>query len=203
MAEAKATKKPTTPRLPSEVFSVDFNESLVHQALTSYMSSERQGSVLLKNRSAVRGGGKKPFRQKGTGRARAGTIRSPLWVGGGVTFANVKNYSKKINRKMAKKALASILSKFKSEKRLDLVEDVSFKEPKTKIASEYFEKTGYESALLITSELDQNTMLAIRNLKKFSFLDARDINPYDLMKADHILLTHSAIPILKEVLSVK
>ena len=203
MAEAKATKKPTTPRLPSEVFSVDFNESLVHQALTSYMSSERQGSVLLKNRSAVRGGGKKPFRQKGTGRARAGTIRSPLWVGGGVTFANVKNYSKKINRKMAKKALASILSKFKSEKRLDLVEDVSFKEPKTKLASEYFENTGHESALLITSELDQNTMLAIRNLKKFSFLDARDINPYDLMKADHILLTHSAIPILKEVLSVK
>ena len=203
MAETKATKKPTTPRLPSEVFSVDFNESLVHQALTSYMSSERQGSVLLKNRSAVRGGGKKPFRQKGTGRARAGTIRSPLWVGGGVTFANVKNYSKKINRKMAKKALASILSKFKSEKRLDLVEDVSFKEPKTKIASEYFKKTGQESALLITSELDQTTMLAIRNLKKFSFLDARDINPYDLMKADHILLTHSAIPILKEVLSVK
>ena len=203
MAETETTKKPTTPRLPSEVFSVDFNESLIHQALTSYMSNERQGSVLLKNRSDVRGGGKKPFRQKGTGRARAGTIRSPLWVGGGVTFANTKNYSKKINKKMAKKALASILSKFKSEKRLDLVEDVSFKEPKTKIASEYFEKTGHESALLITSEIDQNTMLAIRNLKKFSFLDARDINPYDLMKANHILLTHSAVPVLKEILNVK
>jgi len=203
MAETKSTKKTTTPRLPSEVFSVDFNASLVHQALTSYMSNERQGSVLLKNRSDVRGGGKKPFRQKGTGRARAGTIRSPLWVGGGVTFANTKNYSKKINKKMAKKALASILSKFKSEKRLDLVEDVSFKEPKTKIASEYFKKTGQESALLIASELDQNTMLAIRNLKNFSFLDARDINPFDLMKAKHILLTHSAVPILKEVLNVK
>ena len=203
MAETKSTKKTTTPRLPSEVFSVDFNASLVHQALTSYMSNERQGSVLLKNRSDVRGGGKKPFRQKGTGRARAGTIRSPLWVGGGVTFANTKNYSKKINKKMAKKALASILSKFKSEKRLDLVEDVSFKEPKTKIASEYFKKTGQESALLIASELDQNTKLAIRNLKNFSFLDARDINPFDLMKAKHILLTHSAVPILKEVLNVK
>tara|TARA_B100001057_G_scaffold244913_2_gene245193 strand:+ start:11557 stop:12168 length:612 start_codon:yes stop_codon:yes gene_type:complete len=203
MAETKSTKKTTTPRLPSEVFSVDFNASLVHQALTSYMSNERQGSVLLKNRSDVRGGGKKPFRQKGTGRARAGTIRSPLWVGGGVTFANTKNYSKKINKKMAKKALASILSKFKSEKRLDLVEDVSFKEPKTKIASEYFKKTGQESALLIASELDQNTMLAIRNLKNFSFLDARDINPFDLMKAKHILLTHSAVPILREVLNVK
>ena len=203
MAETKSTKKTTTPRLPSEVFSVDFNASLVHQALTSYMSNERQGSVLLKNRSDVRGGGKKPFRQKGTGRARAGTIRSPLWVGGGVTFANTKNYPKKINKKMAKKALASILSKFKSEKRLDLVEDVSFKEPKTKIASEYFKKTGQESALLIASELDQNTMLAIRNLKNFSFLDARDINPFDLMKAKHILLTHSAVPILREVLNVK
>ena len=144
MAEAKVTKKaakPETkkaakPKLPSEVFSVDFNESLVHQALTSYMSNERQGSVMLKNRSAVRGGGRKPFKQKGTGRARAGTIRSPLWVGGGVTFANTKNYTKKINKKMAKKALASILSKFKSEKRLDLVDDVSFKEPKTKLAQE-------------------------------------------------------------------
>ena len=97
MAEKKVTKKTTKPKLPSEVFSVDFNESLVHQALTSYLSNERQGSVLLKNRSAVRGGGKKPFRQKGTGRARAGTIRSPLWVGGGVPFANVKNHTKKIN----------------------------------------------------------------------------------------------------------
>ena len=131
MVEKKLTKKTTKPKLPSEVFAVDFNKSLVHQALTSYMSNERQGSVMLKNRSAVRGGGKKPFRQKGTGRARAGTIRSPLWVGGGVTFANEKNHSKKINKKMAKKALASILSKFKTEKRLDLVDDISFKKPKT------------------------------------------------------------------------
>jgi large subunit ribosomal protein L4 len=167
------------------------------------MSNERQGSVMLKNRSAVRGGGKKPFKQKGTGRARAGTIRSPLWVGGGVTFANTKNYTKKINKKMAKKALASILSKFKSEKRLDLVDDVSFKEPKTKLAHNYFNKCGQESALLISSNLDQNTMLAIRNLKHFSFLDAKDVNPYDLLKAKHILLTHSAVPILKEALNVK
>ena len=90
---ATETKKTTAPRLPSEVFSVEFNQSLVHQALTSYLSNQRQGSVKLKNRSDVRGGGKKPFRQKGTGRARAGTIRSPLWVGGGVTFANIKNLS--------------------------------------------------------------------------------------------------------------
>ena len=99
----KAAAKTSAPRLPAEIFSADFNPSLIHQALTSYLSNERQGSVLLKNRSAVRGGGKKPFRQKGTGRARAGTIRSPIWVGGGATFANVKNYEKKINKKMAKK----------------------------------------------------------------------------------------------------
>ena len=211
MAEAKETKKAAKletkkaakPRLPSEVFAVDFNESLVHQALTSYMSSERQGSVMLKNRSAVRGGGKKPFKQKGTGRARAGTIRSPLWVGGGVTFANTKNYTKKINKKMAKKALASILSKFKAEKRLDLVDDIKLKEPKTKLAQEYFKKSGQESALLISSDLDQNTMLAMRNLKHFNFLDAKDVNPYDLLKAKHILLTHSAVPVLKEALNVK
>ena len=103
MAEKKTTKKATKPKLPSEVFAVDFNESLVHQALTSYMSNERQGSVMLKNRSAVRGGGKKPFRQKGTGRARAGTIRSPLWVGGGVTFAHSKIIQKKSIKKWQKK----------------------------------------------------------------------------------------------------
>ena len=158
---------------------------------------------MLKNRSAVRGGGKKPFKQKGTGRARAGTIRSPLWVGGGVTFANTKNYTKKINKKMAKKALASILSKFKAEKRLDLVDDIKLKEPKTKLAQEYFKKSGQESALLIASDLDQNTMLAMRNLKHFNFLDAKDVNPYDLLKAKHILLTHSAVPVLKEALNVK
>ena len=193
-------KKTTKPKLPSEVFSVDFNESLIHQALTSYMSNQRQGSVMLKNRSAVRGGGRKPWRQKGTGRARAGTIRSPLWVGGGVTFAHTKNHDKKINKKMAKKALASILSKFKSEKRLTLVEDVNFKEPKTKIAADYFNKKGCDSALLITNDADQNTMLAIRNLKNYNFLDVKDINPYDLLKAKHILLTHSAVSVIKESL---
>jgi large subunit ribosomal protein L4 len=197
---ATQEKTTTAPKLPTEVFSVEFNESLVHQALTSYMSNQRQGSVLLKNRSAVRGGGRKPWRQKGTGRARAGTIRSPLWVGGGVTFAHTKNHEKKINKKMAKKALASILSKFNSEKRLTLVKDVNFKEPKTKMAEDYFTKTGHDSALLITNDADQNTMLAIRNLKNFSFLDAKDINPYDLMKAKHILLTHSALPVIEESL---
>jgi len=191
-------KSTTTPRLPSEVFSVEFNESLVHQALTSYMSNQRQGSVMLKNRSDVRGGGRKPWKQKGTGKARAGTIRSPLWVGGGVTFAHTKNHDKKINKKMAKKALASILSKFKTEKRLTLVEDVNFKEPKTKIAADYFNKTGCDSALLITNDADENTILAIRNLKNFSFLDAKNINPYDLLKAKHILLTHSAVPVIKD-----
>ena len=197
---ATEEKSTATPRLPAEVFSVEFNESLVHQALTSYMSNQRQGSVMLKNRSAVRGGGRKPWRQKGTGRARAGTIRSPLWVGGGVTFAHTKNHDKKINKKMAKEALASILSKFKTEKRLTLVEDINFQEPKTKMAADYFNKTGCDSALLITNDADQNTMLAIRNLKNFSFLDAKDINPYDLLKAKHILLTHSAVSVIKESL---
>ncbi len=203
MPKAVEKEKTSTPKLPAEIFSVDFNPSLIHQALTSYLANERQGSVLLKNRSAVRGGGKKPYRQKGTGRARAGTIRSPIWVGGGVTFANVKNYEKKINKKMAKKAISSILSKFKSEKRLQLVEDIAFKEPKTKLAKNFFEKMKLDSALLITSDADQNTMLAIRNLKGFSFLDATDINPYDLIKAKNLLVTHSAVPKIKELLNVK
>lgn len=201
--QTKPKAKASAPRLPTEIFGVDFNPSLVHQALTSYLSSQRQGSVLLKNRSAVRGGGKKPFRQKGTGRARAGTIRSPIWVGGGATFANVKNHEKKINKKMAKKALASILSKFKAEKRLQLIEDVSFKEPKTKLAEQFFKKSGLNSALLITNDVDENTMLAIRNLKNFSFLDVTEINPYDLIKAENILVSHSSISVLKELLNVK
>ena len=167
------------------------------------MSSERQGSVLLKNRSDVRGGGKKPFRQKGTGRARAGTIRSPIWVGGGVTFANVKNYKKKTNKKMAKKALASILSKFKTEKRLDLVKDIKFKEGKTKEAKLFFEKMKLDSALLISDEFDQKSILAMRNLKNFTFLEVSDLNPYDLIKAKYILITHSSVPKIKELLNVK
>ena len=186
--------------LSDKCFGVDYKKTLVHQVITSYFSNGRENISAQKNRSAVRGGGKKPWRQKGTGRARAGTIRSPLWVGGGVTFAHTKNHEKKINKKMAKKALASILSKFNSEKRLTLVKDVNFKEPKTKMAEDYFTKTGHDSALLITNDADQNTMLAIRNLKNFSFLDAKDINPYDLMKAKHILLTHSALPVIEESL---
>ena len=202
-SETSKSTKTASPKLPSEIFSVDFNESLVHQVLTSYMSSERQGSVLLKNRSDVRGGGKKPFRQKGTGRARAGTIRSPIWVGGGVTFANVKNYKKKTNKKMAKKALASILSKFKTEKRLDLVKDIKFKEGKTKEAKLFFEKMKLDSALIISDEFDQKSILAMRNLKNFSFLEVSDLNPYDLIKAKYILITHSSVPKIKELLNVK
>ena len=186
--------------LPDSVFGQEFNADLVHQLVTTYIANGHQNTKGQKNRSAVSGGGKKPWKQKGTGRARAGTIRSPLWVGGGVTFAHIKNHDKKINKKMAKKALASILSKFKTEKRLTLVEDVNFQEPKTKMAADYFNKTGCDSALLITNDADQNTMLAIRNLKNFSFLDAKDINPYDLLKAKHILLTHSAVPVIKESL---
>ena len=196
-------KEKTAAELPETIFEQDFNEDLVHQLVNTVISNNHSGTKAQKNRSDVSGGGKKPWRQKGTGRARAGTIRSPLWVGGGVTFAHAKNHTKKINKKMAKKALASILSKFKSEKRLELVDDISFKKPKTKLAQDYFKKTGQKSALLIASELDQNTMLAMRNLKDFNFLDAKDINPYDLLKAKHILLTHSAVPVIKEALNVK
>ena len=130
---ATQTKKTIAPRLPSEVFSVEFNQSLVHQALTSYLSNQRQGSVKLKNRSDVRGGGKKPFRQKGTGRARAGTIRSPIWRGGGVTFASrPRDYSKKINKKMYKAALRSIFSELLRQEKLIAIEHPKIKNPKTK-----------------------------------------------------------------------
>ena len=171
-------KKVKDMTLNKDIFGLDLKEEIIYRMVRYQLSKKRSGNHKTKGISEISGTTKKPFKQKGTGRARAGTIRSPIWVGGGATFANVKNYEKKINKKMAKKALASILSKFKAEKRLQLVEDVSFKEPKTKLAEKYFEKSGLSSALLITNDADENTMLAIRNLKNFSFLDASEISPF-------------------------
>ena len=201
MAEKKVTKKTTKPKLPSEVFSVDFNESLVHQALTSYMSNERQGSVLLKNRSAVRGGGKKPFRQKGTGRARAGTIRSPIWRGGGVTFASrPRDYSKKINKKMYKAALRSIFSELLRQEKLIAIEHPKIKNPKTKEMVSFLSKLSLENVLIITDEIDKNLHLASRNIPHVNVVTTAEINPVMLLKPHKVAITPAAFKKIEELI---
>ena len=203
MAEAKTTKKATKPRLPSEVFSVDFNESLVHQALTSYLSNERQGSVMLKNRSAVRGGGKKPFKQKGTGRARAGTIRSPLWRGGGVTFAaRPRDFSKKINKKMYRAAIKSIFSELVRQNRLVAIEKPVLEKPKTKEIANFLKEFSLSKVLIIIDELDMNLYLSARNIPNVDVITVKEINPVNLIKSHKVAVTSEALKQIEEWINV-
>ena len=198
---ATETKKTTAPRLPSEVFSVEFNQSLVHQALTSYLSNQRQGSVKLKNRSDVRGGGKKPFRQKGTGRARAGTIRSPIWRGGGVTFASrPRDYSKKINKKMYKAALRSIFSELLRQEKLIAIEHPKIKNPKTKEMVSFLSKLSLENVLIITDEIDKNLHLASRNIPHVNVVTTAEINPVMLLKPHKVAITPAAFKKIEELI---
>ena len=204
MAEKKVTKKTTKPKLPSEVFAVDFNESLVHQALTSYMSNERQGSVMLKNRSAVRGGGKKPWRQKGTGRARAGTTRGPIWRGGGMTFAHT--YSdikpKKINKKMYRSAMRSIWSKLAEENRLVAVNDLKIDEPvKSSQVKTILADLGLNTALIVLSRSNDNLNKASKNLTQCKVQTISSIDPSALIQAEKVVVTSATLEKLTEVLS--
>ena len=176
------------------VFAVDYNEPLVHQVLTSYLSTGRAGTKSLKNRSAARGGGRKPWRQKGLGRARAGTIRSPIWRGGGVTFAmNNRNYAKKINKKMYRGALRSILSELVRLERLTCIDELTIPEAKTKAAVAVLSELGLDEALIITDEISENLYLATRNLSKVAVIDTREIDPYSLVGFEQVLMTKPAL----------
>ena len=148
--------------ISDNAFSKDFNESLIHQAVVSYMAGSRQGTSKQKTRSEVRGGGKKPYAQKGTGRARAGTIRSPLWRGGGVTFAATpRDYSKKINKKMYKAAIRSIFSELLRQNRLVAIENPVLEKPKTKAIYDFLKEFSLSKVLIITDELDVNFLSLI------------------------------------------
>ena len=199
---ATEEKNTTKPKLPSAVFSVEFNESLVHQALTSYMSNERQGSVMLKNRSAVRGGGRKPWRQKGTGRARAGITRGPLWVGGGMAFATVnRNYKKKINKKAYKKAMQSIFSALIEEKRIIAIESIKIASPKTKLGVEVLKSLELESALIVVSELDDNLNLSLRNIPHVKVISVENLHPINLLSHQSIVIDQEALNKLEGMFS--
>jgi large subunit ribosomal protein L4 len=185
--------------ISNEVFSKEFNESLIHQALVSYMAVSRQGSSKQKNRSEVRGGGKKPYRQKGTGRARAGTIRSPLWRGGGVTFASrPKNFKKKINKKMYRAAIKSIFSELVRQNRLVAIEKPVLSKPKTKDIANFLNQFSLSKVLIITEELDMNLYLSARNIPNVDVITYREINPVNLLKPQKVAVTSKALKHIEE-----
>jgi large subunit ribosomal protein L4 len=183
-------------------FSREFNEALVHQVVTAYMAAARQGSVAQKTRSEVSGGGKKPWRQKGSGRARAGTIRSPIWTGGGVTFAaKPRSYEQKVNRKMYRAAMQVILSELVRQDRLVVVEDMVAETPKTKAFSAKLEEQGLLSgALIISDEVEQNLYLATRNLPKVDVRDVAGLDPVSLVAYDKVVVTVPALKKIEEML---
>jgi large subunit ribosomal protein L4 len=180
-------------------FGKDFNESLVHQAVVSYMAGSRQGSSKQKTRSEVRGGGKKPYRQKGTGRARAGTIRSPLWRGGGVAFAATpRDYSKKINKKMYRAALRSIFSELLRQGKLVAIETPVLEKPKTKEIAKFLEDFSLSKVLFITDNFDSNFYLSARNIPNVDVITVKEINPVILLKSDKVAVTESAFKLIEE-----
>jgi large subunit ribosomal protein L4 len=185
--------------ISNEVFSKEFNESLIHQVVVSFLASSRQGSAKQKNRSEVRGGGKKPYRQKGTGRARAGTIRSPLWRGGGVTFASrPRDFSKKINKKMYRAAIKSIFSELVRQNRLVAFEKPVLKKPKTKEIANFLNQFSLSKVLIITDELDMNLYLSARNIPNVDVISVREINPVNLLKPQKVAVTSEALKQIEE-----
>ncbi len=185
-----------------EAFCADFNETLVHQLVVSYMSAARAGTKAQKTRSDVRGGGAKPFRQKGTGRARAGTIRSPLWRSGGVTFAaRPRDYSKKVNKKMYRAGMRSIVSELLRQDRLVVVEALKIDEPKTKLMVALLKDLGVEKGLLITDGLESNVYLAARNIPNLMVMDVAIVDPLNLVRHDKVVIDQAALKKLEERLA--
>lgn len=183
-------------------FGKEFNEALVHQVVTAYLAGGRQGTRAQKNRSDVRGGGKKPWRQKGTGRARAGTIRSPLWRSGGVTFAaRPQDYTQKVNRKMYRAAMRSILSELVRQERLVAVEEFSVEAPKTKQVAAKLKELNLEKVLIVTEEVDETLYLAARNLPHVDVVDVAAADPVSLVAFDKVLVTVSALRKFEEKLA--
>lgn len=184
------------------IFGANFNQDLVHQLVTAYMSASRSPAAYGKSRSDVSGGGRKPWRQKGTGRARAGTIRSPLWRSGGRTFAGqARNYVQKVNRKQYRAGMRSILSELQRQDRLIIVQSFTVAEAKTKSAIAALKELGLSKALVVTAEVDEQLYLATRNLKDVEVLDAAAVNPVSLVAADKVVMTVHALKAIEGSLS--
>lgn len=183
-------------------FGKDFNESLVHQVVTAVMAAARAGTKAQKTRTAVSGGGIKPFKQKGTGRARAGSIRSPLWRGGGKTFAAVpRDHSQKVNRKMYRGAMQSILSELVRQERLVVVEEFAVGAPKTKELVGKLKDLKLGNVLIVRDEIDENLYLAARNLVDVDVRDVQALDPVSLVRYEKVLMTVPAVKQVEEWLS--
>ncbi len=183
------------------VFARDYNEALIHQVVTAYLAGARSGSKAQKTRSQVRGGGAKPWRQKGTGRARAGTSRSPIWRGGGRAFAaRPRSFEQKVNRKMYRAALRSILSELVRQERLVVVDDVAIAEPRTKLALAALAALDAPNALIVCKELDDNLFLSARNIPGVGLVEVGAIDPVLLVSYDKVIVTQAALSDLEEML---
>lgn len=190
-----------TVQVSDVTFAREFNEDLVHQVVVAYMAGARQGTRAQKTRSDVRGGGKKPWRQKGTGRARAGTIRSPIWRGGGVTFAaRPQDHSQKVNRKMYRAAICTILSELARQERLVVVEEFTLSEPKTKLLIKSLGEYGLKGALVVTEEVNGNLYLAARNLHDVDVRDVSGVDPVSLIGYEKVVVTVAALKKFEELL---
>jgi len=181
------------------VFGADAKPALVHQVVTAYMAAARSGTKAQKNRARVNGGGAKPFRQKGTGRARAGTASSPIWRSGGLTFAaQPRSYQQKVNRKMYRGAIRAILSDLVREERLVLVPELSVAAPKTKELANKLKGLNLDDVLIVTDALDMDLVLAARNLPKVGVLGEAEIDPISLIAFDKVLMTEAAVKKIEE-----
>ena len=186
---------------PDTVFARDYNEALVHQVVVAYQANARQGTRAQKNREAVKHSTKKPRRQKGTGRARAGSTSSPIWRGGGRAFPNKadENFSHKVNKKMYRAGMAAILSQLARDGRLCVVESMSIEAPKTKLLAAKFKAMGLDSVLVIADTVDENMALASRNLPNVLVIEPRYADPLSLVFYKKVLVTKAAIEQLKEM----
>jgi large subunit ribosomal protein L4 len=200
--ELKMVGADGTVQATDAVFARDFNEPLVHQLVVAYQANARVGSRAQKDRGAVKHSTKKPWRQKGTGRARAGMTSSPLWRGGGKIFPNSpdENFSHKVNRKMYRAGMAAILSQLAREDRLRVVDQFTVDAPKTKLLAQKVKSLGFEELLVITDEMDENLMLSARNLRNVFVMSAGNANPVALVRFPHVVMTKGAVAKLEELL---
>jgi len=186
----------------ADIFGREFNESLVHQLVVSYLAAARSGTKAQKTRSDVSGGGAKPWKQKGSGRARAGTTRSPLWRTGGVTFAaRNRNYEQKLNKKMYRAGIQSIFSELLRQGRLEVVEEITLSEPKTKVLQAKLSGFDFKKGLIVTGGFNLNLFLSARNIPGLNVTEARSLSPVELVHSEKVLVTAEALNQIQESLS--
>jgi large subunit ribosomal protein L4 len=189
-------------QVSEDAFGREFNEGLIHQVVTAYLASGRAGTKAQKTRAQVRGGGAKPWRQKGTGRARHGSIRSPIWVGGGRAFAaSPRSYAQKVNRKMYRAAMRSLVSELIRQDRLTVVESLEIAEPRTKLMVAKLKELGVDNALVVVEAFDENLFLAARNLPDIELLEVTAVDPVSLLRYDRVVMTVAAVRRLEEKLA--